>query len=70
MGAQLEHLIKMANQIADNFQFSENQEQQIAAVADHMNRFWAASMKKDIAGHIAEGGEGLQPVVIAAAKRL
>jgi formate dehydrogenase subunit delta len=61
---ETQHILQMANQIAANFSFHEDQ---VARVADHLNRFWAPSMRASLSAHVAQGGAGLEPVVIEAA---
>lgn len=63
--SQLEHLVVMANQIAANLCHGEESEQ-VAAVASHIVRFWAAPMKAKIVDYLNEGGEGLAPVAAQA----
>lgn len=60
-----EKLAMMANQIATFFksQPGDAQPQQIAA---HINDFWAPRMRVQLADHIAAGGAGLDPLVVAA----
>lgn len=62
---ELDHLIQMANQIAANFSFHEDEADR---TADHIQRFWAPSMRKLLANHIKEGGEGVEPAVVEAMK--
>jgi hypothetical protein len=38
----VQRLVKMANQIADNFGFHDDT---VARTADHLRRFWAPSMR-------------------------
>ena len=64
---ELDHLVKMANQIADNFSFHGDAG---ARIEDHLKRFWAPSMRRSLAEYAAGGGEGLKPVVKEALKRL
>jgi formate dehydrogenase subunit delta len=66
-GKELEHLRQMANQIAANFAFHEDQ---VARIADHLKRFWAPSMRRLLADHVAQGGEGLEPAVLEAVQEL
>jgi len=66
-GSELEHLRQMANQIAANFAFHDDQ---VARVADHLKRFWAPSMRRLLADHVEQGGEGLEPAVLEAVKEL
>jgi formate dehydrogenase subunit delta len=65
--SELEHLQQMANQIAANFAFHEDQ---VARVADHLKRFWAPSMRRLLAESVEQGGEGLEPAVVEAVKEL
>lgn len=64
---EVEHLVKMANQIADNLGFHDDAEDRIV---DHLQRFWAPSMCQKIVDHDASGGGGLNPAARAAVKRL
>jgi len=58
---ELEHLIKMLNQIADNVAMGEADELIAPRVADHVTRFWAPSMKQKIFQYADGGGEKLCP---------
>ena len=60
---ELEHLRQMANQIAANFSFHDDQ---VARIADHITRFWAPSMKKLFSDYIAQDGQGVEAPVRAA----
>ena len=64
---EIDQLIKMANQIADNFSFHEDA---VDRLADHLQRFWAPSMRKKLIELMESGDDGLKPDVIAAVKRL
>jgi formate dehydrogenase subunit delta len=67
---QLHHLIKMANQIAANFAYEKDPERAARAVAEHMQRFWSPTMRKDLRAYAAGDGAALQPVARAAAAAL
>ena len=57
-------LIRMANQIAA---FHASQRGPAApAVAAHINDFWEPRMRAALLAHIAAGGAGLRPEVVAA----
>ena len=58
-------LVRMANQIADFF-IPYPQAQAIAGVREHVTSFWTPQMRRDLAAHVAAGGEGLRPAVVAA----
>lgn len=64
---EIDQLVKMANQIADNFSFHEDA---VDRLVEHLQRYWAPSMRKQLIGLLEAGGEGLKPDVIAAVKRL
>jgi hypothetical protein len=65
--AELDQLIKMANQIAANFSFHKDVEDRIA---DHLKRFWAPQMRQKLADHVAgsvsESSSDVVPEVISA----
>ena len=63
--SELEHLKKMANQIAANFSFHEDQ---AARIADHITRFWAPSMRALLGSYIEKDGAGVDEVVRQAMK--
>ena len=64
-----EHLVKMANQIVQNIP-AATAEARIESAAKHMDNFWSPLMKKQIAEHIAAGGEDLIPEATAALNKL
>ncbi len=64
---EIDQLVKMANQIADNFSFHEDA---VDRLTDHLQRFWAPSMRKALLDFLEAGGGGLKPAVIAAVQRL
>ena len=64
---EIDQLVKIANQIADNFSFHEDA---VDRLADHPLRFWAPSMIKKLIELLEAGGDGLKPDVIAAVQRL
>jgi formate dehydrogenase subunit delta len=64
---QIESLVKMANQIADNFSFHEDA---VERIADHLQRFWAPSMQQKLADYDTAGGDGLNTAAREALQRL
>lgn len=66
----LDRLIYMANQIAHNMNAMADADDVIAMVADHIHQFWDPRMMRLIMEHVATGGEGLEPVALAALQRL
>lgn len=68
---QLTQLIRMANQIADNQFCADDQPQQaVDAIAGHIKRFWARSMKQQIIGYNSEDGADLSPLAKQAIEQL
>lgn len=64
---EIENLIRMANQIADNLVFHDDAAER---TADHLRRFWAPSMRQQLLDYSAAGGDGLKPAARAAVQRL
>jgi len=64
-----ERLVHMANQIAAFFR-SYPHDVAVAGIAGHIRQFWERRMRDQLAAHVAAGGEGLDPLVIAATKRI
>lgn len=65
-----EHLVHMANDIADFFAAEPDREVAIAGIADHIRRFWDPRMRRQLDEHLQAGGEGLQALALAAAQQL
>jgi formate dehydrogenase subunit delta len=66
--AEIDQLVKMANQIAANFSFHEDGVQRLA---DHLQRFWAPAMRKQLLEHAqCSGNAGLETAVVEALQRL
>ncbi len=59
-----EKMIHMANQIAAFFETQPHDA--VAAVADHLLKFWESRMKEQLFAYVDAGGEGLNDSVIAA----
>lgn len=62
-------LVKMANQIADNFNAGDS-DAAIAGTLDHITRFWTLEMKKQIIAHQRDGKSGLNEIAAAAVAEL
>lgn len=63
---KIQHLVKMANQIGQFFEFEPDRHQAVNDVAIHLKRSWDPRMRKAIVGHVENGGEGLLPIVVKA----
>ena len=59
---ELNHLIKMLNQVTENLTQGDEDEVAAARVADHLKRFWAPGMKERIKSYAEDSGEELSPV--------
>lgn len=66
----IEHLVKMANQIEAFFKAQANPDLAVDGIADHIKRFWDPRMRKQIKAHVAAGGTGLDAMTVEAIKRL
>ncbi|MCM2563567.1 formate dehydrogenase subunit delta [Lutimaribacter sp. EGI FJ00015] len=60
-----EKMTMMANQIATFFK-SQPGDDQPSRIAAHINDFWDPRMRAQLSEHVAQGGAGLDPLVIAA----
>jgi formate dehydrogenase subunit delta len=55
-------LVYMANQIGKFFAH-RREEEAVAAIADHLVKFWDPRMRREILAHLSSGGGGLDPLV-------
>ena len=62
-------LVYMANQIGKFFA-NQGKEKAVAAIADHLMKFWDPRMRAAIREYSDRDGEGLQPFVRKAVRRL
>jgi formate dehydrogenase subunit delta len=62
-------LVRMANQIADNFAYGDR-DKSVAGVLDHLMRFWTPEMKRTIIEQHAGGDIGLNDIAAAAIEAL
>ncbi|RMC37835.1 formate dehydrogenase subunit delta [Paracoccus alkanivorans] len=63
-----EKLVMMANQIS--LFFSTQPGDAADKIADHLKDFWEPGMRAQLLQYVEAGGEGLQPSVKEAARRL
>ena len=56
-----------ANQIAAFFA-TQGEDEAVAGTLDHIRKFWDPRMRRDLVKLAEAGGEGLDPVALAAAK--
>ena len=53
---ELDHALKMLEQIAANFAWDEDRERAAVAVASHIERFWAPDMRRAVVQAVEGGG--------------
>jgi len=61
-----DRLVMMANQIGT----PQREGDAVAAIADHLQKFWDPRMRAAIVAHLERGGEGLEGPVRQAVGRL
>ena len=64
-----EKLVRMANQIAGFFH-SKPREEGIAGVAEHINKFWEPTMRRQLFEMLDGGTENFNELVVAASARI
>jgi formate dehydrogenase subunit delta len=65
----IKRLISMANQIGDFYESYPDQSHAQQDIAEHINKFWALSMRQQIAQYLTEqGGIGMHAQVQNAIK--
>ncbi len=69
MSARLGKLVRMANQIAAEFD-AQQPGNGVAATHDHLWHFWDPKMQADILAHADAGGAGLSGTAFGAVQRL
>jgi formate dehydrogenase subunit delta len=57
--SQLDQLIAMANQIADNNTHHDSEKASVDFIALHIKKFWARSMKQQIVAYAKTDGSAL-----------
>ena len=65
--SEMDHLVKMANDIAANLSFQADPEERIA---DHINRFWAPRMRQLLIDHAAEVSDDLSDALMPAIQKI
>lgn len=66
----VERLVQMVNDIAHYFAAENDAAAGAEGVAQHLKRFWAPPMRRQIRAHLDAGGEGLDPLAAAGVRRL
>ena len=63
MSADVQNLVRMANQIADAF-IAAPHDQAVQSVANHIRSFWAPVMRKRLMDYAAAHGAELKPLAL------
>ncbi|MDU0353162.1 formate dehydrogenase subunit delta [Paraglaciecola aquimarina] len=64
-----EQLVKMVNQIATN-NSHQTQQESVALIVNHLTKFWALSMKKQIIDYAKQDGKDLLPLAMLSINEL
>ncbi len=63
-------LVRMANDIAANFDCGHDRAREVAGVVDHIGRFWSPYMLDAMARHMQSGDTGLSDLAEQALREL
>jgi len=66
----IDHLVKMVNEIGDFYHGESSAEQAPRDVANHLRRFWEPRMRREMIAHFRRGGGGLSDLARAAVSLL
>lgn len=66
----IDHLVRMANDIGNFFKSEPDHALAIDGVAGHIKRFWDPRMRKEIIAHLEGGGDGLSELAREAVRKL
>jgi formate dehydrogenase subunit delta len=67
---QINKLVRMANQIAANFDYGPDKDKAVAGVVDHLRRFWTPDMRSAIIDYAKSDAAQLTPVAARAVAEL
>lgn len=65
-----DHLIHMANRIAEFFDAMPDRREAVAGIAQHLRKFWEPRMRAAIVACVDAGAEGLHPLAVEAVRTL
>lgn len=69
LGTTTPPVVRLANDIAAQFRHRPH-EAAVAAVSEHIRKFWDPRMRTALLTHVEQGGDGLDPLAVEAAGRL
>jgi len=67
---RLKYVVDMANQIALNLLHGKEQQQCVVEISHHINRFWAPSMRTQLAQAANSDNHQLEAMVILALEKI
>ena len=67
---EIQHLVKMANQIAVNIGAGASEDDTAASVENHIRRFWAPAMRAKIGARLDDYRDQLHPAAARALQRI
>ncbi|MBT0963471.1 formate dehydrogenase subunit delta [Denitromonas iodatirespirans] len=69
---EIQHLVKMANQIGQYFESYPDRDEACRCIAEHLGKFWAPRMRQALIAHLAspDGADTLTPLVAQAVRTL
>jgi formate dehydrogenase subunit delta len=67
---QPQKLVRMANQIAANFDYGPDKDKAVAGTVDHLRRFWTPVMREEIVAFATSGEAELNDVASRAVEEL
>jgi formate dehydrogenase subunit delta len=62
--------VRMANEIALQFQHWDDKEAAATAIANHIRKFWTPRMRADLLDRVATQPRSIDPLAISAAQQL
>jgi formate dehydrogenase subunit delta len=68
--SSIDHLVAMANDIANYFGAEPDRTAAAAGVENHLRRFWEPRMRQKIVAHLVAGGAGMSDLAREGVSRL
>ncbi|RZL64825.1 MAG: formate dehydrogenase [Variovorax sp.] len=66
----IDNLVRMANRIGAFFEAMPDRQEALQDIAQHIKRFWAPRMRRELLAHVDEQhGDGLDDVVLVALRQ-
>ena len=70
MSANVQNLVRMANQIESFFRGEPDRDAAVAGIENHIRRFWEPRMRRLVVAHVEAGGTDLGEFAAAAIRKL